>query len=261
MSVTARLELDQGRAPAAEPGGRVAGRDHLGQPAKHAPHDCPLHAAAAAVHQAQPQHPGLAAGAHVLLDHRRDVGRREGVQVELAVQRQLHRVRLLLGHCAARRAATAPMAAGASLPPGSQQLRMLRRFYARYAARVDEPAPLPPADLDLLLRGAEQFESGLYFECHETLEELWSGLRGPLRGAVQGLIQLAVAQHHLARGNLVGARSLLERALPRLQAAPARLGDVDVTACRGHAQGLLAWLVQGGGGSPPAPPRWRSRST
>jgi len=126
---------------------------------------------------------------------------------------------------------------------------------------VDEPAPLPPADLDLLLRGAEQFESGLYFECHDTLEELWSGLRGPLRGAVQGLIQLAVAQHHLARGNLVGARSLLERALPRLQAAPARLGDVDVAACRGHAQGLLTWLVEGGGGSPPAPPRWRSRST
>ena len=120
--------------------------------------------------------------------------------------------------------------------------------------------PLPQADLELLLRGAEQFESGLYFECHDTLEELWSGLRGPLRGAVQGLIQLAVAHHHLTRGNLVGARGLLGRALPRLLSAPDRLEAVDVAGCREHARQLLDWLTAGAAGPPPSPPRWRRQA-
>lgn len=118
---------------------------------------------------------------------------------------------------------------------------------------VNAPAPeLSPEDLALLRRGAAELEQGLYFECHETLEDLWSGLRGPLRSPVQGLIQLAVAQHHLARGNLAGARSLLERALPRLESAPAQLDVVDVESCREHARRLREWLAAGAHGQPPA---------
>lgn len=117
---------------------------------------------------------------------------------------------------------------------------------------MSEPAPaLSPEDLALLRRGAAELEQGLYFECHETLEDLWSGLRGPLRSTVQGLIQLAVAQHHLSRGNLAGARSLLGRALPRLEAAPPRLDLLDLRACREHALRLQAWIAAGSEGAPP----------
>lgn len=119
-------------------------------------------------------------------------------------------------------------------------------------------AGLSTAERELLLRAAGEFEAGRYFECHDTLEELWSGLRGPLRGAVQGLIQLAVAHHHLARGNLVGARSVLGRAWPRLLTAPDRLGGVDLAACREQARRLLDWLGAPGG-DPPPPPRWRGQ--
>ena len=52
-----------------------------------------------------------------------------------------------------------------------------------------------------------------FFEAHETLEPRWMRERDP---GLQGLIQLAAALHHLQRGNLRGARTMLGRALPRL---------------------------------------------
>ena len=43
----------------------------------------------------------------------------------------------------------------------------------------------------------------------------------------QGLIQLAVALHHIGRGNVKGAKTMIERALPRLRAGTAA-GPIDV---------------------------------
>ncbi len=85
------------------------------------------------------------------------------------------------------------------------------------------PAPLPPlsgAERALLQRGVAQWNARLFFECHDTLEELWAGLRDERRDFVQGLIQLAVAFYHLGNGNRSGAVRLFDRGLDRLRRYP-----------------------------------------
>lgn len=64
-----------------------------------------------------------------------------------------------------------------------------------------------------------------FFEAHEVLEGLWMRTRD--RGQ-QGLIQLAAALYHIQRGNLKGARTMLDRALPRLRDPAIAKGPVDV---------------------------------
>ena len=64
----------------------------------------------------------------------------------------------------------------------------------------------PPGQLLLAIR---QFNSRQWFECHETLEELWIGEEGEARDFFQGVLQIAVALHHWRNGNYVGAISLL----------------------------------------------------
>ena len=56
---------------------------------------------------------------------------------------------------------------------------------------------LPPGQLLLAIR---QFNSREWFECHETLEELWIGETGEVRDFYQGMLQIAVALHHWRKG-------------------------------------------------------------
>ena len=57
---------------------------------------------------------------------------------------------------------------------------------------------------------AALWNEGLFFEVHEVLEAVWKTAAGAERQALQGVIQIAVAFHHLAHGNRRGARSLLQ---------------------------------------------------
>jgi len=44
------------------------------------------------------------------------------------------------------------------------------------------PAPvLSPEERSLYEKGVGEFNARLFFECHDTLEELWAGVRGPSR--------------------------------------------------------------------------------
>ncbi|MSQ24109.1 MAG: DUF309 domain-containing protein [Chloroflexi bacterium] len=76
--------------------------------------------------------------------------------------------------------------------------------------RADEPWP---AELG---QAIEDFNRGEYHACHDALETLWKRERRPIRQAYQGIIQLAVAFHHLTNGNRRGAELCLERAWGRL---------------------------------------------
>jgi len=60
----------------------------------------------------------------------------------------------------------------------------------------------------------------LFFEVHEVLEAAWKTAAGAERQALQGVIQIAVAYHHLAHGNPRGARSLLAEGRSRLASVP-----------------------------------------
>ena len=104
-----------------------------------------------------------------------------------------------------------------------------------------------------------EFNAGHFFECHDTLEEMWMGLRGPSRDFFQGLIQVSVAFYHLDNGNLAGADSMLRRALKRFEKYPDRYFGFDLGA---HRQELRTWQERIEGGDAGAlaaqpPPRWR----
>ncbi len=97
----------------------------------------------------------------------------------------------------------------------------------------DEP---PPATL---IAGIAQFNRGEYFEQHETLEALWRAEPRPVRALYQGILQIGVAFHHLARGNYHGAVTMLRRGLAHLQPFRPMCQQVDVEALVGDARRAL----------------------
>jgi|SRR5579863_7911951 len=67
-----------------------------------------------------------------------------------------------------------------------------------------------------LQHGIDLFNRCAFFECHEALEEIWTPERGPRRLFLQSLIHIAVAFHHVQRGNSVGAERQLRKGLKKL---------------------------------------------
>jgi hypothetical protein len=103
------------------------------------------------------------------------------------------------------------------LEPSASALVLAR---ARRAAAALRGRPLQDRDPSLdqaLDAAADLFDAGLGFEAHEVLEPHWQAAGGPLREALQGLIQLAVGYQHLANGNTAGARALLRDGAGRLR--------------------------------------------
>jgi hypothetical protein len=81
-----------------------------------------------------------------------------------------------------------------------------------------------------LQRACDEFNAGRYFECHETLEEIWHEEQGEVRDLYKGLIQLAAAFVHISRGNFIGANRLLQTSVGYLspyRAAGAMGFDID----------------------------------
>jgi predicted metal-dependent hydrolase len=78
------------------------------------------------------------------------------------------------------------------------------------------------------LVGIEEFNRGQFFECHETLEELWMAEPGPIRQLYQGILQIGVAFYHLKAGRYRPVVTLLVQGSGYLQPfAPVCMG-VDV---------------------------------
>jgi hypothetical protein len=110
----------------------------------------------------------------------------------------------------------------------------------------DVPEPLlDPDERRAFTKGVDEFNRGYYFECHETLEDLWTGVRGPSRDFFQGLIQVSVALYHLNGGNRAGAESMLRRALSRFGRYPGSYWGFDLDAHRAEIQGWLATIASG----------------
>ena len=103
----------------------------------------------------------------------------------------------------------------------------------------------PPEEL---LQALAQFNRGDWFECHETLEELWVGAKGELRDFYQGMLQIAVALHHWRNGNLKGAQILLRSGGDCLRRVPEVCLGVDVAGLVTDAGGVLEALDELGEG-------------
>jgi predicted metal-dependent hydrolase len=110
----------------------------------------------------------------------------------------------------------------------------------------DIPEPdLDSEELRAFAKGVAEFNRGCFFECHDTLEDLWTGVRGPSRDFLQALIQVSVALYHLTGGNRAGAESLFRRALSRFGKYPRSYWGFDLDAHRAEIQRLLETTAAG----------------
>ena len=76
-----------------------------------------------------------------------------------------------------------------------------------------------------LQKGIDEFNQQLFFECHETLEELWLEERGEDRKFYQGIIQIAAGYFKLQQGVPAGAIKLWRLGLEKIEPySPAYLG-------------------------------------
>jgi hypothetical protein len=101
--------------------------------------------------------------------------------------------------------------------------------------------PLPPSET--LNRARELLDAGRPFSAHEVLEARWKAGPDEERALWQGLAQVCVGLTHEARGNAMGAVTLLERGAANLADYAAGDGPTygldlaSVIACaRGHAE-------------------------
>ena len=74
------------------------------------------------------------------------------------------------------------------------------------------------------------FNSGDWYACHDSFEALWHETAGPMRPVLQGILQIAVAELHLERGNCRGATILMGEGLGRLKACPPNALEIDLVA-------------------------------
>jgi predicted metal-dependent hydrolase len=108
----------------------------------------------------------------------------------------------------------------------------------------------------LLKEASELFNRKQYFECHDLLEDAWTGTRGEERDFLQALIHIAVGMYHVAAENYKGAVSQLGAGVVALERfRPEREGlDVDellagVWRClekseQAEAQGAVTWMAE-----------------
>jgi len=116
-------------------------------------------------------------------------------------------------------------------------------------------APVSKWNMDFsgLRRGLELFNQAKFFEAHEVLEDVWRAAPEHEQQFLQGLIQMAVALHHHSVGNVVGARSVLKRALENLESYPETFAGLDLKTLRGTLEHWLRGLEDGD--TPARPPR------
>ncbi len=91
-------------------------------------------------------------------------------------------------------------------------------------------------------QGVEQFNTGQFYACHDTLEALWIEAIEPEKTFYQGILQVAVALYHLGNANLRGATILLGEGTNRLRRYPSVFGGVDVDEFLEQSVALLKIL-------------------
>jgi len=100
---------------------------------------------------------------------------------------------------------------------------------------------MQPQDDPRFLKGIEEFNQGLFFECHETLEEIWLEDPSETRKFYQGLIQIAAGYFKLEQGVPAGAIKLWRTGLEKIEPfEPVFLG-VNLSAL---AQAVKAHLAE-----------------
>lgn len=82
---------------------------------------------------------------------------------------------------------------------------------------------------ELFSQGIEQFNQRKFYECHDTLEAIWMEAIELDKRFYQGILQVAVACHHLHELNWRGAVILLGEGIRRLSDYQPDYQEIDVT--------------------------------
>ena len=136
---------------------------------------------------------------------------------------------------------------GVSTTAGGRSGRVMER------GRSKAYRPLPPEVRTAAVeRGLAAYARGAWYLAHEELEPAWMGTDDPAeRALLSGLIKLAAAYVHAARGNALGVRTNLRGARERLQdgrgvrrraahGAPGAAGWVDLDVLLDDLEDRLA---------------------
>lgn len=95
-------------------------------------------------------------------------------------------------------------------------------------------------------QGITEFNQGLFYACHDTLEALWMEAGEPQRTFYQGILQIAVGFYHLSHQNWRGAVILLGEGSNRLQDYQPDYGEINVTALISESTHWLKVLQESG---------------
>ncbi len=101
--------------------------------------------------------------------------------------------------------------------------------------------------------GIRLFNAQRFFEAHEALEAVWLRATGEEKAFLHGLIQVAAAFHHYARGNPAGFRSLLEKGLEKLARVRGLETEIDTA---GLVRQLRPWRQFAKRGTEPSTVRY-----
>ena len=112
----------------------------------------------------------------------------------------------------------------------------------RVAPFLDSFPDSPPAPLT---KAIVQFNAGLFWDCHETLECLWRATPYPLRHFYQAIIKIAVGLHHANRHNAKGARNKLTEGLRLLKPFTPIFLELNTDSLALEVQNWLCALGQG----------------
>lgn len=96
--------------------------------------------------------------------------------------------------------------------------------------RAEPPKQFRLGDSPLFKKGLAEFRAGRYFEAHEEWELLWKKSAGDDKVFLQGLIQLAAARVHVARGNPAPAARLFALAKEKLGRFEGDQAGIDVAS-------------------------------
>ena len=117
---------------------------------------------------------------------------------------------------------------------------------------------MEPSGEPRLTKGIGEFNQGLYFECHETLEEVWLEEHGEDRLFYQGLIQVAAGFFKWEQGVPAGAIKLWRAGLEKLDGYPEIHLSVDLASFVRAVKGNLAVVetARSVAWTTPAKPAW-----
>jgi uncharacterized protein len=92
------------------------------------------------------------------------------------------------------------------------------------------------------LQGINEFNTGEYYACHDTLEALWMESVDPDKKFYQGVLQIAVGCYHLHNRNWRGAVTLLGEGMGRLPYYQPVYAGIDVDRLIQDSSKLLQTL-------------------